>query len=174
MMVEENVVLVNANDQPIGLMGKLEAHQKGLLHRAISIMILNDQNEILIQQRASSKYHWPNIWCNACCSHPRNNETYYDAANRRLFEELGIHANLTEVFRFIYRDQDPVSGLIEHELDCVFVGKYNGTIKINEEEVQEIAWLSKEKLQELMHDNPRNYSYWFKHIFKEFSTRKLI
>jgi isopentenyl-diphosphate delta-isomerase len=172
--MEEKVVLVDANDNQVGLMKKLEAHQKGLLHRAISIMIFNDQGEILIQQRASSKYHWPEIWCNACCSHPRENETYIDAAHRRLNEELGIKSNLIEVFKFIYRDKDVVSGLVEHELDCVFKGIYNGDIIKNPDEVKDIKWISVENLKVDMVKNSQKYSYWFKHIFNQFLTRSLL
>lgn len=173
-MTKEKVVLVDENDTQLDLMGKTEAHEKGLLHRAISIMIFNDKNEILLQQRAFAKYHWKGIWSNAVCTHPREGETYQEAAERRLFEELGFNTDLTEVFHFIYKAKDEESGLTEHELDHVFVGTYNGEIPFNPDEVNAVKWISKEDLWKDIEMNPAIYSFWFKVILKEMQKRDLL
>jgi isopentenyl-diphosphate delta-isomerase len=102
-MIEENVILVNQNDEQIGLMPKLEAHEKALLHRAFSVFILNSKNEIMLQQRAHHKYHSPLLWTNTCCSHQREGETNIEAGSRRLFEEMGFKAELKESFDFFYK-----------------------------------------------------------------------
>lgn len=159
-----HVVLVTPQDKALHKMEKLEAHKKGLLHRAISILLFNDKGEMLIQQRAENKYHWPYIWSNAVCSHPKWDETYQDAANRRLFEELGISTDLTEIFRFIYKAEDAITGLIEHELDTVFIGKYDNAIPFNKEEINAIRWVDKALLQKELKQNPEQYSFWFKII----------
>src|SRR5690606_12705407 len=102
-MTEENVILVNVKDEPIGLMPKLEAHQKAALHRAFSVFILNDKNEVMLQQRAHQKYHSPSLWTNTCCSHQRDGESNTEAGSRRLFEEMGFTTELKELFHFIYK-----------------------------------------------------------------------
>lgn len=173
-MIEEKVVLVDEKDQQLGLMGKTEAHEKGLLHRAISILIFNDENEILLQQRAFTKYHWKGIWSNAVCTHPRDGESYQKAAERRLFEELGFNTPLKEAFHFIYKAKDEESGLTEHELDHVFLGTYNGKIPFNPEEVNAVEWISKENLMTDIKANPEKYSFWFKVILKEMEQRNLL
>ncbi|MCD8528645.1 MAG: isopentenyl-diphosphate Delta-isomerase [Chitinophagales bacterium] len=172
--MEEQVVLVNEQDEVLGLMGKTEAHEKALLHRAISILIFNDKNEMLIQQRADGKYHWAGIWSNTVCTHPRENESYKAAAKRRLQEELGFSTKLKEVFNFIYKAKDEESGLTEHELDHVFVGTYNGEIPFNQTEVKAIRWISAPKLFIEIEENPDLFSFWFKIILKEFQERGLI
>ena len=101
-MIEEKVILVNENDEPIGLMPKLEAHEKALLHRAFSVFILNEKNELMLQQRAHHKYHSPLLWTNTCCSHQREGESNIEAGTRRLFEEMGFTTELKELFHFIY------------------------------------------------------------------------
>lgn len=172
--MEEQVVLVNEEDEVLGLMGKTEAHEKGLLHRAISIIIFNDKKEILIQQRSDKKYHWAGIWSNTVCTHPREGESYKAAAKRRLQEELGFSTELTEVFNFIYKAKDQESGLTEHELDHVFTGIYNGEIPYNEQEVQAVRWISAPKLFVEIEEKPESFSFWFKIILKEFKERSLI
>lgn len=166
-MKEEQVILVDQNDQPIGLMPKLEAHQKAVLHRAFSVFILNDQNEIMLQQRAREKYHSPLLWTNTCCSHQREGETNIEAGNRRLFEEMGFHAELRELFHFIYRAPFD-NGLTEHELDHVMIGRYNGKPNINPEEVEAWKWMKIEDIKADMVANPEIYTVWFKIIFDEF------
>ncbi len=123
-MTKEFVILVDENDNDIGVMEKLQAHQEGKLHRAFSIFIFNDKNEMLMQQRSLSKYHSAGLWANSCCSHPRPNETIKDAANRRLYEEMGMSCDLTIKTNFIYKSQFD-NGLTEHELDYVLVGYSN-------------------------------------------------
>jgi isopentenyl-diphosphate delta-isomerase len=172
--MEEQVVLVNREDAVLGLMAKIEAHEKGALHRAISIMLFNDKKELLIQQRADEKYHWAGIWSNAVCTHPRDGETYKEAADRRLFEELGIRADLSEVFDFIYKAKDEESGMTEHEFDHVFTGQYEGEIPFNTEEVKAVKWISASKLDIEIDENPSKFSFWFKIILKEFKDRGLL
>jgi isopentenyl-diphosphate delta-isomerase len=166
-MKEENVILVNENDQQIGLMPKLEAHEKALLHRAFSVFILNDRNEIMLQQRAAHKYHSPLLWTNTCCSHQREGETNIDAGSRRLFEEMGFKAELKELFHFIYKAPFD-NGLTEHELDHVMIGYYNAAPEINPEEVESWKWMSIDEVKEDMAAHPESYTVWFRIIFDEF------
>jgi isopentenyl-diphosphate Delta-isomerase len=166
-MKEENVILVNSNDEQIGLMPKLEAHEKAVLHRAFSVFILNDQNEIMLQQRAHHKYHSPLLWTNTCCSHQRDGETNLQAGNRRLYEEMGFGTELKELFHFIYKAPFD-NGLTEHELDHVMIGNYNGEPKINPEEVESWKWMGIEDVQKDMQLHPEIYTVWFKIIFDEF------
>ena len=140
-MAEEQVILVNTDDQPIGLMNKLEAHQKGVLHRAFSVFITNKQGEIMLQQRAHEKYHSPGLWTNTCCSHQRAGESTLEAAHRRLREEMGFDTELTPLFHFIYKAEFD-NGLMEHELDHVVVGRYDDPPVINPEEVADWSWKS--------------------------------
>lgn len=165
--MEEKVVLITPEDEVLGLMNKQEAHEKGLLHRAFSVFLFNDNGEMLLQKRAASKYHSPNQWTNACCSHPRDGETYKDAALRRLNEELGITADIEEKFHFIYK-ADVGQGLWEHELDYVFVGNFDGEFQLNSDEVSEVRYISLEKLEREIKENPENFTEWFKIILKEY------
>jgi len=157
----EQVVLVNENDEPLGLMEKLEAHQKGVLHRAFSIFLFNSNNELLLQQRAASKYHCPLLWTNTCCSHPRKNESNHAAAQRRLKEEMGLSTKLSHAFHFIYKAEFS-NGLIEHELDHVFIGTSDTPPTINPEEVNNFNYVSLDWLQQDMLSNPNEYTPWFK------------
>ena len=167
IMKEEQVILVNENDEPIGLMPKLEAHQKAILHRAFSVFILNEHNEIMLQQRARQKYHSPLLWTNTCCSHQRDGETNVEAGSRRLFEEMGFKTELKELFHFIY--QAPFdNGLTEHELDHVMIGYFKASPIINPEEVEDWKWMRIEDVKEDMLQNPNIYTVWFKIIFDEF------
>ncbi|GIZ07465.1 isopentenyl-diphosphate Delta-isomerase [Flavobacterium sp. UMI-01] len=166
-MTEENVILVNENDEQIGLMPKMEAHQKAVLHRAFSVFILNDKNEIMLQQRASHKYHSPLLWTNTCCSHQREGETNLEAGSRRLYEEMGFTADLKELFHFIYKAPFD-NGLTEHELDHVMIGYYNEEPIINKEEVQDWKWMAIEAVQADVVLRPEEYTAWFKIIFQEF------
>ena len=166
-MKEEEVILVNELDEPIGLMPKLEAHQKAVLHRAFSVFVLNDQNEIMLQQRAHHKYHSPLLWTNTCCSHQRNGETNIEAGSRRLFEEMGFQTDLKELFHFVYKAPFD-NGLTEHELDHVMIGYYNGSPNINSEEVEDWKWMKIEDVKTDMVVNAAIYTVWFKIIFDEF------
>jgi isopentenyl-diphosphate Delta-isomerase len=173
-MQEEKVVLVNPQDEIMGLMGKTEAHEKGLLHRAISIVVFNKKREMLIQQRSFEKYHWKGIWSNTVCTHPRDGESYKEAAQRRLFEELGFNTELTEIFDFIYKAKDADSGLTEHELDHVFTGVYGGKIPFNKAEVNAVRWISIPDLLAELEENPDKFSFWFKIILKEMQDRNIL
>lgn len=166
-MEEENVILVNQNDEQIGLMPKMEAHEKALLHRAFSVFILNDKNEIMLQQRASQKYHSPLLWTNTCCSHQRDGETNIQAGSRRLYEEMGFETGLKELFHFIYKAPFD-NGLTEHELDHVMIGYYSGEPKINPEEVESWKWMSIEDVASDIQLHPEIFTVWFKIIFDEF------
>ena len=166
-MIEENVILVNHNDEQIGLMPKLEAHEKGVLHRAFSVFILNDKNEIMLQQRAHQKYHSPLLWTNTCCSHQREGESNLEAGSRRLFEEMGINTDLKELFHFIYKAPFD-NGLTEHELDHVMIGYYNDEPNINLEEVEDWKWMKIDDVKSDIEKQPEIYTVWFKIIFDEF------
>jgi isopentenyl-diphosphate delta-isomerase len=166
-MEEENVILVNQNDEQIGLMPKMEAHEKAVLHRAFSVFVLNEKNEIMLQQRASHKYHSPLLWTNTCCSHQRDGETNIQAGSRRLFEEMGFETGLKELFHFIYKAPFD-NGLTEHELDHVMIGYYNDEPKINADEVENWKWMSIEDVAKDIQLQPEIYTVWFKIIFDEF------
>ena len=169
--MEEQVVLISESDEVLGLMDKMQAHENGLLHRAFSVFVFNEKGEVLLQKRAAQKYHSPNQWTNAVCSHPRDGETYLEAALRRLKEELGIESmELTPKFHFIYK-ADVGGNLWEHELDHVFTGKYRGDFSLNKEEVSEIRYLSMEDLDQEMVSNPENFTEWFKIILNEYKDR---
>lgn len=161
------VQLVDKQDTPIGAMEKLLAHEKGELHRALSVIIVNSNNEILLQRRALGKYHSPGLWTNTCCSHPHPGEDALEAAKRRLKEEMGMTANLEFVFKFLYKcDFD--NGLIEHELDHVFVGKTDDTPHINTDEAMAFSWISIQDLETSMEKNPDEYTFWFKLIIQQY------
>ena len=165
--MEEQVVLISENDEVLGLMEKMQAHENGILHRAFSVFLFNDKGEMLLQKRAADKYHSPNQWTNACCSHPRSGETYLEAANRRLKEELGIETELTPKFHFIYK-ADVGGNLWEHELDHVFIGNYQQDFDLNKDEVAEIRYISMEDLDREIKENPENFTEWFKIILEEY------
>ena len=165
--MEEQVILVNEKDEPIGLMGKMEAHEKGLLHRAFSVFVFNSKQEVLLQQRAACKYHSPKLWTNTCCSHPRAGETNQQAGERRLQEEMGLQVPLQEVFSFIYKAPFD-NGLTEHEYDHVLIGYSDAQPQINPEEVASWKWLSLEAIKEDILQAPERYTAWFKIIFEEF------
>lgn len=166
-MEEEKVILVNELDEQIGLMPKLEAHEKAILHRAFSVFVLNDNKEIMLQQRAHQKYHSPLLWTNTCCSHQREGETNLQAGNRRLYEEMGFNTELKELFHFIYKAPFD-NGLTEHELDHVMIGYFNSEPVINIDEVETWKWMKIENVKNDMLLNPEIYTVWFKIIFDEF------
>lgn len=165
--MEEHVVLINENDEILGLMEKMQAHENGILHRAFSVFLFNEKGEMLLQKRSDNKYHSPNQWTNAVCSHPRINETYLEGAQRRLQEELGIEAELSPKFHFIYK-ADVGQNLWEHELDHVFTGSFNGEVQLNPQEVSEVRSISMENLEKEMIEHPQNFTEWFKIILKEY------
>lgn len=169
-MKEENVILVNENDEQIGLMPKTEAHKKAVLHRAFSIFVMNDKGETMLQQRAAHKYHSPLLWTNTCCSHQREGETNIDAGRRRLKEEMGFVTELEELFSFIYKAPFD-NGLTEHELDHVMIGDYNEEPVVNSEEVADWKWMKPAAIKEDIAKNPNDYTAWFKIIFEKFYER---
>jgi len=157
----EQVILVDENDNPIGQMEKMEAHRQGKLHRAFSVFIFNSENELLLQQRAISKYHSGGLWTNTCCSHPRINESNEAAANRRLREEMGMNCHLSYGFNFIYQAEFD-DGLIEHELDHVFFGTSDQLPEINKDEVESYRYMSLTMLKDDIMQNPQLYTPWLK------------
>ena len=162
----EKVILVDKNDNEVGTMEKQEAHVKGLLHRAFSVFIFNDKNELLLQRRAVNKYHSGGLWTNTCCSHPRQNEKTEDAAKRRLLEEMGMRSTLKKQFDFVYKAKLD-NNLYEHELDHVFFGFTNDLPIINPEEVEDYTYKTLEDIGNEMKTNPDKYTEWFKICFRE-------
>lgn len=157
------VVLVDEQDHQTGIMEKMAAHQKGLLHRAFSVLLFNDQQQWLLQQRALDKYHCGGLWTNTCCSHPFPGEPVIDAARRRLREEMGIECALQPAFQLRYRATFD-NGLTEHEYDHVFVGHFSGTPQINPSEVADWKYLSLPALRQDLDAAPERYTPWFKLI----------
>lgn len=164
---EEKVILVNEKDEPIGLMGKMEAHEKGLLHRAFSVFVFNDKDEVMIQQRAAHKYHSPLLWANTCCSHPREGEGVIEAGKRRLREEMGFETPLEHRTAFVYKAPFD-NGLTEYEYDHILVGRYNGEPHINPDEVLNWRWVSLPQLQIEIKQTPEQFTAWFKIIFDKY------
>ena len=165
--MREEVILVDKNDNTIGAMEKMEAHEKGILHRAFSVFVLNNKNELLIQRRAENKYHSAGLWTNTCCSHQRKGESSIQAGQRRLFEEMGFRTSLQKLFSFIYKASFD-NGLIEHEFDHVLLGFSNDEPKINSNEVDDYKWVSLELLNEDLALTPEKYTAWFLIIFDRF------
>jgi len=162
----EHVVLVDEKDTQIGIMEKMAAHIVPRLHRAFSIFIFNSKGELLLQQRALTKYHSPGLWTNTCCSHPRNGETLAQATARRLKEEMGLTCDMHEVFTFIYKA--PVGlGLIEHEFDHVWFGQCDDTPTIDTDEVASFKYMNLDDIATDMKDHPEQYTEWFKISFEE-------
>ena len=166
-MIEELVILVDSNDNQIGLMPKMEAHEKGLLHRAFSVFVFNSTNELLLQQRALDKYHSPGLWTNTCCSHQREGENNIAAGKRRLQEEMGFSTDLKEVISFVYKAPFD-NGLTEHEYDHVLIGNYNKSPEPNPDEVADWKWMPLEKVAEDIQKHPEQYTAWFQIIFDKF------
>jgi len=156
----EQVILVNEADQELGFMEKMEAHEKALLHRAFSVFIFNNKGEMLLQQRASNKYHSANLWTNTCCSHPKPGELTLRAANRRLQEEMGFDTPLEKAFDFVYKAPFD-NGLTEYEFDHVFIGYYDGNIQPNPLEVKDFAFRTFENINQLIESSPQEFTSWF-------------
>lgn len=165
--MEEQVILVDEQDNPVGLMPKLEAHQKAVLHRAFSVFILNSKGELMLQQRAKHKYHSPGLWTNTCCSHQRQGETNIQAGMRRLQEEMGFTTDLKEIISFIYKAPFD-NGLTEHEFDHVLIGYYEDSPIINHDEVADWKWMPLEDVKNDIDTYPELYTVWFVIIFTKF------
>jgi isopentenyl-diphosphate delta-isomerase len=162
----ENVILVDEYDTPLDKMEKLEAHQKALLHRAVSVFIFNNHNKMLLQKRAASKYHSPDLWTNTACTHPFPSESNEAAVIRRLKEEMGITINnVTEIFHFIYNEQLE-NGLTEYEFDHVFVGFSDELPIPNPDEVSDFDYIDINEVLKQVKKSPQNYTVWFKKIIE--------
>lgn len=159
-MLRNEVVLVDVYDKEIRSETKTNAHKQPLLHRAFSIFLYNSKKEILIQKRAANKYHSPNLWANACCSHPKKGENITDSAKERLKDEIGVNTKIKELFSFIYLNKFN-DDLYEYEYDHVFLGKYDGNVTLNEEEASETKWTTIEDLEKDLTENPLKYASWF-------------
>ena len=168
-MNEQKVVLVDENDQEKGTMDKMEAHRKGVLHRAFSIFIFDESGRMLLQQRAPDKYHGAHLWTNACCSHPLPGESVEDAAIRRLEEELGFITPLKKIFSFVYR-ADVENGLIEHEYDHVFAGQFQGEMMPNELEVAAVRYMEMDEIHREMNQHPESFTSWFRIAFPKMES----
>jgi isopentenyl-diphosphate delta-isomerase len=160
MNEDEKVILVDENDDMVGTMDKMEAHKQGLLHRAFSIFIFNSKGEMLLQQRAFTKYHSGGLWTNACCSHPLPGEKTQDAAQRRLMEELGFETPIEKIFDFSYK-ADFKNGLTENEFDHVFAGEYEGELDINPDEVNDFIYKEVSEVKNEMQTEPQKFTAWF-------------
>jgi isopentenyl-diphosphate Delta-isomerase len=167
--MEEQVILVDEQDCPIGVAEKMQAHRDGLLHRAFSIFVINSKGELLLQKRSRSKYHSGGLWTNTCCSHPRPEETTEVGARRRLQEEMGFSCDLREIFSFAYQ-ANLDNELIEHEFDHVFVGEFNGEPILNPEEAEDWRWSAIEDLRDDMQSHPDRYTFWLKVCFEKFAS----
>ena len=161
------VILVDENDNDIGIEEKILAHQQKLLHRAFSIFLFNDSFEILLQKRAPNKYHSGNLWTNTCCSHPLQNLSLIESAEKRLIEEMGIEANLNKVFSFIY-EAEFENGLYEHEFDHVLFGRFNGEPILNPDEAVDFRWITISELKDEIQNNPNKFTFWLRIMFNNY------
>ncbi len=172
-MLTQKVILVDKYDHALGEMEKMEAHEKGILHRAFSIFIFNAKGELLLQQRAKKKYHGGGLWTNSCCSHPQWNEDIKESAVRRLQFEMGLLCELQHAFSFIYHT--PVeNGLIEHEYDHVYIGYSNENPIVNVEEVENFKWISMTQLKKDMNAFPEQFTFWFKQCVDSVIDKNLL
>jgi isopentenyl-diphosphate delta-isomerase len=169
MVAIQDIVLVNEQDEQVGLMDKMQAHREGLLHRAFSVFVFDRKGKMLLQKRSAAKYHGGNLWSNACCSHPYPGEAIETAAQRRLQEELGFVTPLQKVFEFVYK-ADVENGLIEHEYDHVFVGEYEGTVQMNEKEVADYCYENMNDIKWMIREQPEKFTSWFKLAFPSIET----
>lgn len=165
------IVLIDKNDKEIWLWEKIDVHKKWLLHRAISILILNKNWEMLLQKRALSKYHCGWLWSNATCTHPFSWESNIEAAHRRLKEEMGFDTDLYEIFQFRYTAEFD-NWLIENEYDHVFLWYYNWVVEFDGDEVSNYMWIWIDELRKNILENPDKYTQWFKVMFKKFLSVK--
>jgi isopentenyl-diphosphate delta-isomerase len=171
--MNEMLILVDPHDRQIGVEEKMKAHREGKLHRAFSVFVFNKKGEMLLQKRAPQKYHSGSLWTNACCSHPRPGEAIEQAAVRRLNEEMGFVCELKKVFHFIYKAELD-GGLIEHEFDHVFVGRYRGKVYPNANEVSAYRWLNSQKIEHELEHSPEKYTVWFKIAFEQMEFHKAL
>jgi isopentenyl-diphosphate delta-isomerase len=169
----DRVVLVDEQDRPLGTMPKLMAHLQGRLHRAFSVLVLNDAGELLLQRRADGKYHSSGLWSNTCCSHPRSGEPVLDAGHRRLREEMGFDCSLRPAGWFIYR-ADVGGGLVEHELDHILLGRWNGEPMPDPAEVGAWRWVPLPELRARVRRNPEHFTAWFRLLLERLDDPALV
>ncbi len=165
--VSQILVLVDEADRPVGTGEKLEVHRRGLLHRAFSVVVHRPGPrgvELLLQQRAASKYHSPGLWANACCGHPSPDLEVGPAARRRLAEEMGIDIPLDPLFVFRYR-AELAGAMVEHEIDHVlageFAGEFAGDPRPDPREVADWRWVTLEALDRELRAAPGRFAAWF-------------
>jgi isopentenyl-diphosphate delta-isomerase len=166
----EEVVLVDSHDQVIGQMEKLQAHQEGRLHRAVSVCLFDASGRWLLQRRALIKYHSSLLYANSCCSHPRIHEMAEAAAHRRVFEELGVTCPLVPLTSFVYK-VDVGDGLIEHEFDHLFIGNFDGTCVLNRDEVESVVWWGREEIAQALKKTPSIFARWFPFVFEQVTAK---
>lgn len=171
--MSNQVVLVNENDEEIGVYDKIKAHEEGLLHRAFSVFIFNDEKKMYIQKRSSKKYHSGGLWTNTCCSHPNTFESIEKSAQTRLYEEMGMYVNKLHYFDKILYYVDFENGLKEHEIDYIFWGISNDIPKINPEEVEDWRIVSIPELIQEINENPQNFTFWFKLLLPKIEKLKM-
>lgn len=171
-MKKIEVILVDENNQELGKAEKIEAHKKGWLHRAFSIFVFNSEGKLLLQQRAGEKYHSGGLWSNTVCSHPMPGETYDQAVHRRLQEEMGFDCELEQAFCFVYKAEFD-NGLIENEYDCVFLGRYDGEIQVNPDEVSDYKWVEVDELRQDVKENPESYSFWLGIALRKITSEQI-
>lgn len=172
-MPSQKVILVDNRNRKTGVEEKIKAHEEGKLHRTFSIFVFNKMGELLLQQRAKTKYHSAGLWTNTVCSHPKLGETYYQATNRRLKEEMGFDCALKKKFCFIYKTKFG-NGLTEHEYDCIFTGEFDGIPKPEPEEVVGYRWISPKELNEDIKKTPEKYTVWLKIALEKLMKEKKI
>lgn len=169
----ERVVLVDEHDRELGTEAKIRAHERGgVLHRAFSVFLFDAAGRTLLQKRAVGKYHFGGLWTNACCGHPRPGEGVADAGRRRLHEEMGIDAALEPVGTFVYRATDERTGLTEHELDHVLVGRFEGDPEPDPTEAEGWRWVTIDELERELHGSRASFTPWFAPAWRE--ARRLI
>lgn len=171
MQPQDEVIYVDEEDREVGTGEKLLTHQKGILHRAISVFVFNSKGELMLQKRAKTKYHSVGLWSNTCCSHPRPGEDTAVAARRRLKEEMGLDLPVREVHELRYKTQFP-NGLIENEHDHIFVAESDATPVLNPEEAEDWKWVTPTELKKDMAARPEVYSYWLKLSLDDVLTRR--
>jgi len=160
------LILVDEQDQQIGVEEKLLAHQRGLLHRALTVFIFNAKGELMLQKRASGKYHSGGLWTNTCCSHPSPGEETLTASHRRLKEEMGFDCELTEIFPYTYKVKFE-NGLTEHEYGHIFVGHYDEAPILNKDEAEDWRYVGLQELRTDVAKYPEKYTFWFRLIFEK-------
>jgi isopentenyl-diphosphate Delta-isomerase len=158
--VTDQVVVVSRRDRRMGVVDKLAAHRLGVLHRALSIFVFDESGRLMLQRRAVGKYHSAGQWSNTCCTHPRPGEPVVTAAHRRLREEMGFDCPLRRLGSFVYRARLD-NGMLEHELDHLFVGRFEGTPAPNPGEVMDWRWVTVDGLAAEMGDRPGDFTPWF-------------